>query len=67
MCIRDRDKHGEWIKADYIRPRSKFAYRLKLDASKIKKSKHTESFVIVQEGNKHLTGSEVTINLNVTN
>ncbi len=63
LCVKDK-KLG-WIKADYIRPRAEFAYRLKLRAKGIKKGTYTERFVIVQEGNAHLEGSEISVKVSV--
>lgn len=63
LCLKDPE-HG-WIKADYIRPRAEFAYKLKLSAKGIKKGSYTERFVIVQEGNAHLSGSEVALKISL--
>lgn len=64
LCVKDSKKG--WIKADYIRPRAEFAYKVRLDAKGIKKGIYREKFVIVQEDNAHLSGSEVSVKISVT-
>lgn len=63
ICL--KDSKGDWVKADYIRPGAGFAYRLTLDPTKVNNGNYVEKFVIVQEGNAYLSGSEVTVNVKV--
>lgn len=65
LYIKDQRNKG-WTKADYIRPGAPFAYALTLDPSKAKKGSYVEKFVIVQENNKHLSGSEVVVKIKVS-
>lgn len=66
IFIATKDKSGKWVKADYIRPGAKFAYRVKLDPSKLKKGNYVEKFVIVQEDNQHLDDTEVNVTIKVS-
>ncbi|MEK7621057.1 MAG: methyltransferase domain-containing protein [Patescibacteria group bacterium] len=66
MYIFEKTKNNSWIKLDYVKPRSRFSYRIKLDPKKVKKGQYSESFAIVQEGIKHLEASKFTLNIQVT-
>jgi 2-polyprenyl-3-methyl-5-hydroxy-6-metoxy-1,4-benzoquinol methylase len=63
LCVRNPKKG--WVDTDYLRPGATFAYRVKLDPSKVKKGTYLEKFTIVQEGNAYIKGSEVSVKVKV--
>ncbi len=60
-----KDKSNTWKKVDSIKPGQKFAYRVKLDPKNCKKGSYSESFHIVQEGNRHIEDSRVNVSITV--
>ncbi len=61
----EKSKKGDWAAISYIKPTSRFAFRVKLDPKAVKKGMYQEKVAIVQEGCQHLPKTEVTINIKV--
>jgi len=60
-----KDSRDKWVKADYIRPGARFAYRLTLAPSSVKPGDYIEHFAVLQEGNRYLADSAVEIKVRV--
>lgn len=58
--------HGRWESLDYVRPHSKFAFRVKLDPSRVKKGNYNEVYSLVQEGSSHIEATSVEVNIKVS-
>lgn len=63
----EKNSAGKWEEVAYIKPRSKFAFRLQLDPKKGKKdTSYIEKFALVQEGKIFLQDTTVTITVKVS-
>jgi SAM-dependent methyltransferase len=61
-----KDSQGKYRQVDRILPGQSFAFRTRLKASVSKKGQYIENFMVVQEGQNWVEGSEVTVEINVS-
>jgi hypothetical protein len=61
-----KERNGNYVRADYVKPGKDFAFLVTFDARAAKPGVYQEGFCVVQEGSQWIAGSEVMVEVRVS-